>query len=281
MKNKICFVALGVFLVLSFTACDNGNSAQTLNKETEETELNIETPSESEYDEGTLEEFFNNPINAYLLSDLNSSLEGEDSDSIYKDCKISFKGNRLIYEFYFEDNYGDMQNTVETSVKSGAYRMFDQLRTFFNPKDKMEVEIIYYNNDDTVAADVLAVEGEDEEENKIYESDAEPGTVECYYETYFGPDYWEDMAASTVEESEGIYSDIKIEINGNNVKYIYYLVSNVGDVQDIMAEEFTEEYMKYCVDQLKCPPEIKGDVYMEYIFYNPDGSVAASFSAQG
>ena len=63
-------LALGVLLALIFTACDNGNSAQTLTNEIEETELNNES-SDSEYDEGTLEDFFNNPMNAYLLSELN------------------------------------------------------------------------------------------------------------------------------------------------------------------------------------------------------------------
>ena len=281
MKKNICLLALGVLLALIFTACDNGNSAQTLTNEIEETELNNES-SDSEYDEGTLEDFFNNPMNAYLLSELNSSFDETDESykSVYKDSKISFRKNRLIYEFYFVDNYGDMQNSVEPSLKSGASRMFETLRKFFNPKDKMEIEIIYYNNDGSIAADVVTVEEEDTE-NITYESDAEPGTVEYYYETYFGPDYWDNMASSTKDETEGIYSEIEIQIDGNNLKYIYYLVSNVGDVQDIMAEEFTEEYMNYCVDQLKCPSEIKGTVYMEYIFYNPDGTIAAQFSAQG
>ena len=285
------FLAVTIAAASMLVAC-NGKLGEYIEqskavKEAKENEANVEnvgdettgTTEEGNYDEGTLEEYFNNPLNAYLIENLKSSL-GNGYENVYKDVKITFKKNRMTYEFYFTEDHGNIQESIEPTMKNAAPKLFEELRTYFNPKDKLEIEMVYFNPDGSTSADVVCVEGDDVDE-AMFDSEADPGTVQYYYETHFGTDYWDNSVASAKEMSKEIYSDIQIEIVGNSLKYKYYLVANVGDVQDILAEDFTDEYMQSAVEQLKAPAEVEGMVFLEYIFYNPDGSVAAQFTAQG
>ena len=255
------------------------NESENTGDETEEEIVpEEEDVSEKEYAYENLEDFFTAPENKMYLDSF-SNLPDE-YKNVYTDMKVSFSGNRMIYEYYYADYLGDAQAVVETNTESAKGKLFSALRTVIDVKDPMEMQFIYYNNDGSVAADVVAYEDMDSE-YKAFENDAEKGTVQYYFESTFGTDYWDINAEQLLESNNGSYSDLTCECVGNELTYTYTYAYNVGDVQAETEAYFTDDVKQRTLDMVKIPSNVKDTVKLSYIYLNPDGSTAAIVEFEG
>ena len=253
------------------------NSLDNDNKDTEQ-EPDEEAAPEKEYAYENLEDFFTAPENKMYLDSF-SNLP-EEYKNVYTDMKVSFSGNRMIYEYYYADYLGDAQAVVETNTESAKGKLFDAIRTLIDVKDPMEMEFIYYNNDGSVAADVVAYEDLDAE-YKAFETDAEEGTVQYYFESTFGTDYWDVNAEQLLASNPDAYTDLTCECVGNELTYTYTYAYNVGDVQAETDAYFTDDVKQRTLDMVKIPSNVKDTVTLRYIYLNPDGSTAAIVEFEG
>lgn len=237
-----------------------------------------EVVPEEEYEYENLEDFFTAPENKLYLVGF-SNLPDE-YKNVFTDMKVSFEGNRMIYEYYYADNLGDAQAAIEENSELAKGKLFEALRSVVDVKDPMEMRLIYYNNDGSVAADVVVYEDKDSEYT-AYETNAKEGTIQYYYESTYGTDYWEMCAKQALEGNTSVYSDLLCECNENDVKYTYTYANNVGDVQAATDAYFTDELKERTLDMLKIPSGVNETVTITYLYLNPDGSTAAEVTFEG
>ncbi|MBP5528462.1 MAG: hypothetical protein J6X80_00265 [Lachnospiraceae bacterium] len=298
IKKKILYI-LGAFtLVASLTACsllpskgNEGNNAQAQieadpGKEAAKPEVEIQpdnkvTPAEPEEeptqtsstaDYKNLEEYFSNPLNKAALEIMSNSPEYE---NIFSNVEVTVEGNRMIYKFTSVNELGsNIEETMQANANAAKGQLFANIRSMVDTEEKMEIEYIYFNPDGTQVADIVMYE-EDGDQTGGYESAAEEGTLQHYYETTFGPDYWNNSIDAMLAQYGETVTDIEIECIGNTLASYYYLAANIGDQQEAMEASYDDATKKSLIDQVKVPAGVKDTVTIEYHYINPDGSVAA------
>ena len=305
IKKKILMCLGAVALTLSLAGCSlipsKGNEGNALaqltsadpaketaatevesEKETEaepETEIeNGETENKSAFQYKNLEEFFNNPLNKGVLDAMS---DGSAYENIFSDVEVTVEGNRMIYKFTSKNELGsNVEETMQANANAAKGQLFASIRSMVDTEEKMEIEYIYFNPDGTQVADIVMYE-EDGDQTGGYESTADKGTLQYYYESTFGPDYWNNSIDAMLAQYGDSVTDAKIECIGNTLSSYYYLSANVGDAQEAMEASFDDATRKSLIDQVKIPAGVTDPVTIEYIYINPDGSVAAKIEITG
>ena len=243
---------------------------------TVDTEDGNESSSTAQYKD--LEEYFSNPLNKWALEAMANS---SDYENIFSNVEVEVKGNRMIYEFTSVTELGsNIEETMQANANAAKGQLFASIRSLVDTEDKMEIEYIYYNPDGKQVADIILYE-EDDDQTSGYESTADKGTIQYYYESTFGPDYWDNSVDALLEQYGDACTDIKIECVGNTVSSYYYLAADIGDAQESIESSFDDESKKQLIDQIKVPSGVKDPVTIEYYYINPDGSTAAEISFEG
>jgi len=239
---------------------------------------NAELSSDDAKSDENLESFFSTPLNAIALRSFSVIPEGY--ESVFSDIKVSVTGNRMIYEYTYIGNIGDSQESLELNAQASKGRLFEALRQMLDTKDPMEIQFIYYNEDGSVAADFVLYE--DEGSNvEAYVSQAKEGTIQYYYESVYGPDYWANGVKGELENNKDYLSDITVECVDNTLTYTYVLKNDAGDSLKDAKNNYTEEDKKNIIDIIKTPTGVKDDIKVIFIYKNPDGSVAAKVEFEG
>ncbi|SDJ53963.1 hypothetical protein SAMN04487760_10840 [Lachnospiraceae bacterium G41] len=234
--------------------------------------------SNSTADYKDLEEYFSNPLNKWALEAMSNS---SDYENIFSNVEVEVKGNRMIYKFTSVTELAtNIEDTMQANANAAKGQLFANIRSMVDTEGKMEIEYIYFNPDGTQVADIILYE-DDADDTSGYESSADKGTVQYYYESTFGPDYWNNSVDALLEQYGDTCTDIKIECVGNTVSSYYYLAADIGDAQEAIESGFDEESKKQLIDQVKVPSGVKDPVTVEYFYINPDGSIAAEISFEG
>ena len=281
IKKNILLLVTVVSMGLTLTACTiPGLKPEMINHVAEEEEevkvaepepVAETEPEDEEEEKLTLESFFAKPENQLIAKAFTIVPEGY-KDTVDK-VEVSFKENRMIYSYYYKANLGDAQAAIEENANSMSVNLFAEIRKIVDTPDPIEIEMIYYNNDGTVAADVVLTEDPDKE-YKQYTSDAEEGTVEYFYETMYGPDYWQKAADQTLAANPNEFSDVKCVCSGNTVTYTYTCKTNLGNIQEQLDATFSESDQTMVISTIKTPAGVKDTVTVIYIYLNPDGTTA-------
>jgi len=293
IKKKILVILGALSLIVSLTGCsflpakdkENNNSVSTITadpvKETasanienevkpEEENTNVDNTSTADYK--NLEEYFSNPLNKAALDVMSNSSEYE---NIFTNVEVTVEGNRMIYKFTSKSELSpNIEETMQANANAAKGQLFASLRSMADTEEKMEVEYIYFNPDGTQVADIVMYE-EDGDQASGYESSAKEGTLQHYYETTFGPDYWNNSSEALREQYGDMVTDVKVECIENTLTSYYYFSTDLGDAQESIEAGFDDETKQTLIDQIKVPANVKDSVTIEYIYINPDGSVAA------
>ncbi|MCR4649707.1 MAG: DUF4854 domain-containing protein [Lachnospiraceae bacterium] len=285
-KNRLTVMVGMIMIALSLAACSKSNGKTTADSGNNSSNPSGEsaivvdpgTEKKEVKEYNTLEEFFldeDNADNTDLMID-KSQYEG-----IFSDIKVSVEENRIIYEYFYTDFIDDetaesLKNTAESTKDS----LFASLRKAVNTKELMEIEFIYYNSNGSLATDFVLSESE-KTDKPVFSSNAKEGSIQYLYESSYGPDYWKSVRENVLNQTSEIYSDIIIENNDNNIKYTFMFKDNNGSVQEELEAEFNDDYKKKLIDTYKNPFGFEDTIYVEYIYMNPDGSVAADIKFEG
>lgn len=262
---------------------DLKNALDQLVKENAETAFVVPEKKENSDPEAddrveNLETFFNEPGNEGLLEKFIEFPEGY--EEILDDVKVSVKGNRMTYEYYLKDDYGDMQDSVQENAENTKKLIFNSIRRIIDTKDLLEVEYKYFNKDGSTAARVIISEDENTRDMTFAEY-LGTNTVQYYYEHAYGPGYWADSRGELLEKNKDTFSDIRIECEGNNVSYIFVFAEDMGDVQANLDVNMNEEERNSIIQKIKEPTGVTDKVFVSYIYYNPDGSLAGRVDFNG
>ena len=255
------------------------------NEEETEVEEEIEVEEESETSEEKkgaeykdLEEYFSNPLNKAGLEAMANSSEYE---NIFSNVEVEIEGNRMIYKFTSVNELPDnIEETMQTNANNAKGQLFANIRSMVDTESKMEIEYIYFNPDGTQVADIILYE-DDGDQTTGYETDAEEGTLQYYYESTYGSEYWNSSAETLLAQYSDTVSDVKIECIGNTVSYYFYFNYDLGDAQEALESTYDEASKKSVIDQVKVPTGVKDTVTVEYYYFNPDGSTAAKIVIEG
>ena len=281
--KKIIIFVLSIFFSLLLFGCTGKGSDN----------LNEELPNADEPLTGyeSLEEFYNDPLNSFMLKAMEKTIANTD-DSLY-DFKITVQGNRMIYEMHSKVNQGKQQSYYERYFESQKDDLFKQMREDIDLEADYEVEYIIYNDDYSKCCDVVLKEGQlsdkeikeelkkEYEENKKQESKTSDKTVEDYYNEVYGPGYMDYVAQSFLTNYKDVYSDVRMECEGNSVTFSYYFINDYGDGQAEVEKNLTDDDKKRIISDIKIPAGVTDTVTIKYIYYNPDGSVSACLEFEG
>ena len=285
-KKFLLVIMIGFACSVFNVACNPGLADVSQN--TQETQAIDNGPIK---DFESLEDFYNDPLNSFMLKTLEKAISNSDDD-LY-DIKISAEGNRMIYEMHTKSNAGNQQSYYERYFESQKDELFKQMREDIDLNVDYEVEYIVYNADYSKCCDVVLKEGQpsdkeikealkkEYEENKKQESKTSDNTVENYYNEVYGPDYMDKVAQAFLASYPDIYSDVKMECEGNTVTLSYYFIEDYGDAQADTENNLSEDDKKRIISDIKIPAGVTDTVTMKYIYYNPDGSVSACIEFEG
>lgn len=294
MNKKIIIFFVSFIFMLTFTACgdnflfssvkdtkdkeivasDDDSLVQNESSETEKTETEeIEPDSPSE-----LEEYFSDPVNMVKLE--NEVAMSRKDQKIFSNTKVKVSGNRIIMEFYCKDHYGDIQKLVESGMSVAKNKIISHIRSYCDTKEQIEVEFIYYNPDDSVAADYVMVENEDDGSDK-FETSAKEGTIQYFYESEFGEEYWSAVGDILMQQDKGQFSEIKVECVNNTLIYTIFCKQQIGNVQKEFENLLSEDFKNLLLKEMKDSSGVKDKIKIVYIFVNPDGSTACEIGFEG
>lgn len=295
MNKKIIFFVVTLLSMLAFTACGkkslftNGKINAEDIADVEEIDLPLQdTDSDTEVldDEekpdddspSELEEFFSNPVNMVMLE--NEVAMGKKEQQVFSKTNVKVSGNRIIMEFYCKEHYGDIQKLVEYGMVTVKNELIDHIRSYCETKEPIEVEFIYYNPDDSVAADYVMSEDEEDGIDQ-YETTAKEGTIQYFYETSFGADYWSTVSDILMQTQNDQFSDIKIECVNNTLIYTFFCREQIGDVQKEFEQYMSEDFRNMLIKDIKDTSGIKDKIKIVYIIVNPDGKPACELEFEG
>ncbi|MBO4309479.1 MAG: hypothetical protein J5856_00265 [Lachnospiraceae bacterium] len=235
--------------------------------------------NEIEHEKVTLESFFADPENQKQLGSF--TIVPDDFKDYISTLDVKVEENRFTYTFRYNCNLGDVQAMVEENGEKAKPVMFRSLRSLVETDDPMEIEIIYINDDDSIAGQVVLYEDVKDKDFVPYESQAQEGTIQYFYETTYGPDYWTDGAKLILEESPENYSEVSAECIENTVTFTYVYTKDYGDIQSIIEESISDNDKKLTLDMIKLPAGVEDTVTVIFEFKNSDGSTAARIEFEG
>lgn len=284
IKKRFAFIIGSLFLMIAMFGC---KSKSSLNNTLAGS--NLDGPIT---DFESLEDAFNDPIAKFALKATEKAIEQD--DSIYS-FDMSVEGNRIIYEIHMKEDVGNQQSYYENYLEKEKGNLFSELRKDIDLDCDYEVEYIIYNADYSKACDVVLYEGqpsekekmealkqEYEEEKKKEEKNVDNGeTVQHYYEDVIGPWYLDAVEDAIMESNQSTFTDIEIECVDNYVTFSYYFAKDMGDVQANVETNMTDAEKEKILSDIKLPSGVTATVTIKYIYYNPDGSVAAEVEFEG
>ncbi|MCR5848378.1 MAG: hypothetical protein K6G75_09720 [Lachnospiraceae bacterium] len=266
--KKIIYALLSLTLLISLFAC------AAPNKEPE-----------------TLEEFYNQPLNKFMVDNMVKS--AVESDDTFKSCDITFEGNKMIYSFYSNEKLEKDKNTekyMQKYLESQKSKFFKELRDSIDIKDAVyEIEYIYYSNDYSKAFDISVTEdtGDDDflittdTQSETTQVEEKVVTLQSYYDEVYGVDYWKDATKLLLEQNSDIVSEINVDCVDNTVTYNFMLINDMGDIQDKLESAMDEYEVNAIINEIKGPTGVTEEITVIYIYNNPDGSIAAHLEFKG
>lgn len=253
--------------------------------------------------EETLETFFEKPINKFAIKQLTDAMS---QDEDFNSVEISFDGNKVIYTLYCKDYLGKgekVEKTMRKYIEANRDVLFSELRNTIDLDGDYIVEYVYYNNDYSKAADITVYENMNSDENLYNENfsladiddysekhandkdntinSPKPDTLEYVYNNYYGNDDDNEYLNSYRYNLDGVFSDIDIECSGNTISYSFYFIEDMGDVQQNVEYNMNDDEKRKIIDSIKNFFSFYNTITVKYIYYNPDGTVAAKIQFEG
>lgn len=272
-KFRIFYVLFALTALLTFGACTSANTGG------------------SSASAETLEEFYNQPLNKFMVDQMiKASVKSEEG---IKSCDISFEGNKMIYEFYMNEHLerdSSVEKIMQNALEAQKDDFFKEIRSTIDIEGAVyEIEYIYYSDDYSKAFDITVSEADAPDPEPVSTSSNEketaqpetPVTIQSYYESLYGEDYWTETPKILLEQNSQTFNDIRVECKDNTITYIFEFANDMGDVQENVSANMTQDERDSIIFDIKAPTGVTDTITVKYIYYNPDGSVAAEVEFEG
>lgn len=297
-KRTLILTALSI-MALSLTACgfsfqangNGGGEAVVINSEADDCEEpvsdeweDVESDVDDVDDEKTVESFFATPEGQAML-DAEIESNREVLEANYSDWGMEFSGNNITYWYQVKEQIDGM-NVVQVCQQLDESLSAEQIGSIAQglittcDVDWVMITYLYYNADGSV----LFKKTVDELSDVLYvtdyrnEGEETDGTEEATLE-----DFYSDEAIKAVMEQEleyvmtnsnGVFSDIWYEVEGNTMTYCY----QYAEPQDAEATAANIEagITQEGVDALAANErQLTGVEHFTivYVYYNSDGSL--------